>query len=68
MHPYAFPSGERGPRGAVNEESTVCIARTTSVQKMIKKILTIISGNDKMKKQKFLISTRPSGGILRYIG
>ena len=27
--PFTFPSGERGPRGAVNEESTVCTARHT---------------------------------------
>ena len=26
-HPQAFPSGERGPRGAVNEESGVCAAQ-----------------------------------------
>ncbi len=25
--PPAFPSGERGPRGAVNEESGICIAQ-----------------------------------------
>ena len=23
-HPFTFPSGERGPRGAVNEENGVC--------------------------------------------
>ena len=28
MHPLAFPSGEGGPRGAVNEEDEVCTALT----------------------------------------
>ena len=35
-YPFTFPSGERGPRVAVNEESTVCTARTIKVPTTIK--------------------------------